>query len=574
MSGHSTVQASARRSGSTCFWKMQVVKKHLKEVLCQLAILLSLIGARVDLDGYFGGYSSDPVEVHSAAAAHRHSLPHSLRDFLDGHAVHPKCPELDYWLTSRRRLLEEVKTLGSPRFPTHFTAWLVHQVSAGEEASAGGSSDGSPGADDSGGAGAEEHLPAGGQEQHPAGQSGACQFVKVKNEDETDDEDSEPTQLVHSSTLEETHPEGQFPPQSRSDLDRHINHLLPWSASEFENFLLESRSDLDISGSFSHDVGLRDAMFSSAGLLPLHPGASVRSAQGRTGGMLDEAVFDQINQLDMDMDYQLMHGLQDLDQDSGLSLESSSGGPFSPGSPDMSSETSWDSECGATGCSSEENSLLDYSTPWSLDELGETVRHDHTYSSSPFYGCPPGSLSPKHIKEEPLDGEYEPCAADESRDELRARAMGIPFSVQHIVDMPVKEFLQVIESCSFSSEQVTLLRDIRRRGKNKLAVQNCRKRKIDVISGLQQEVEKLHAHRAKLLTERHRTAKTIGAVGHQIEQLTRHILAQMRDESGQPLTPDRFTLQCRSSGGIVVQRRRPTVTTDGKTDKRKKEKKQ
>lgn len=61
------------------------------------------------------------------------------------------------------------------------------------------------------------------------------------------------------------------------------------------------------------------------------------------GGCLDEAVFDQINQLGLEglgaIDTQLMdclesidpHVLEDLDSDSGLSLESSSGGPTSPG---------------------------------------------------------------------------------------------------------------------------------------------------------------------------------------------------------------------------------------------------
>lgn len=61
------------------------------------------------------------------------------------------------------------------------------------------------------------------------------------------------------------------------------------------------------------------------------------------GGGLDEAVFDHINQLglgDMDcMDEPLMSSLdssdsqlqEDVDSDSGLSLESSSGGPVSPG---------------------------------------------------------------------------------------------------------------------------------------------------------------------------------------------------------------------------------------------------
>lgn len=60
-------------------------------------------------------------------------------------------------------------------------------------------------------------------------------------------------------------------------------------------------------------------------------------------GCLDEAVFDHINQLGFEgldcMDDQLMgclesidpQVLEDLDSDSGLSLEMSSGGPVSPG---------------------------------------------------------------------------------------------------------------------------------------------------------------------------------------------------------------------------------------------------
>lgn len=67
------------------------------------------------------------------------------------------------------------------------------------------------------------------------------------------------------------------------------------------------------------------------------------SSQSALGGCLDEAVFDQINQLGLEgldtIDNQLMGCLQnvdpqvleDLDSDSGLSLESSCGGPVSPG---------------------------------------------------------------------------------------------------------------------------------------------------------------------------------------------------------------------------------------------------
>lgn len=249
-----------------------------------------------------------------------------------------------------------------------------------------------------------------------------------------------------------------------------------------------------------------------------------------------------------------------------------------------SSSSYCEDECGATGYSSEVDSvpskgIMDYTTTWSPIDLSESVWHDHSYSSPAFFNQPSVTLSHKGIKEEPLSDDDGPRLdeRDLSRDEMRARAMCIPFSVLQIVNMPVEEFLEVLDGHGFSPEQVTLLRDIRRRGKNKLAAQNCRKRKLDAITGLQEEVERLHAQRDRLLREKQLTAKTMGAVGQQIKQLTRDVLARLRDDSGQPLNPERFTLQCGANGRVVVQPvRRPAVSTStgNKTDKRKKEKKQ
>ena len=42
-----------------------------------------------------------------------------------------------------------------------------------------------------------------------------------------------------------------------------------------------------------------------------------------------------------------------------------------------------------------------------------------------------------------------------------------------------------------SSEQLQLCKDIRRRGKNKVAAQNCRKRKMDTIEELQHQVDQV-----------------------------------------------------------------------------------
>lgn len=223
--------------------------------------------------------------------------------------------------------------------------------------------------------------------------------------------------------------------------------------------------------------------------------------------------------------------------------------------------------------------LVDYSTIWSPNDLSDSVQHDHSYSSLTLFDEASVTLPHKAIKEEPLFDDDMPKLDERelSRDELRARAMCLPFSVLQIVNMPVEEFLEVLDGHGFSPEQVTLLRDIRRRGKNKLAAQNCRKRKLDAITGLQEEVARLRVQRDSLVREKYLTAKTMGAVRQQIKQLTRDILSRLRDDSGQPLNPERFTLQCGVNGRVVVQPvRRPAVSasTSNKTDKRKKEKKQ
>lgn len=173
---------------------MQIAKKYFTEGLIQFTILLSLIGVRVDVDSYLNGYFTPLLEINLGPSSAYIQTPfHSLRDTLDGYSVHPKCPELDYFFASRR-LLDEVRTLGSPRFPTHLNAWLVHQVSAADKTESGQPSNSdsidtssgleSPG-DDASDDG--EHLPDSGQEecqtaQRHGGQgpctSGACGFLK------------------------------------------------------------------------------------------------------------------------------------------------------------------------------------------------------------------------------------------------------------------------------------------------------------------------------------------------------------------------------------------------------------
>jgi hypothetical protein len=85
-----------------------------------------------------------------------------------------------------------------------------------------------------------------------------------------------------------------------------------------------------------------------------------------------------------------------------------------------------------------------------------------------------------------------------SRDEKRARALNIPIPTPEIINLPIDEFNERLAKFDLSEAQLSLIRDIRRRGKNKVAAQNCRKRKMDQIVGLQGEVDVMFSQKEAL----------------------------------------------------------------------------
>jgi len=90
----------------------------------------------------------------------------------------------------------------------------------------------------------------------------------------------------------------------------------------------------------------------------------------------------------------------------------------------------------------------------------------------------------------------------ESRDERKARELNLPFAVGEIIDLPIDAFNELLTHHTLTEAQLNLCRDIRRRGKNKVAAQNCRKRKIDLISQLEEEVTRARQQKRNLMAER------------------------------------------------------------------------
>ncbi|XP_073714496.1 nuclear factor erythroid 2-related factor 3 [Misgurnus anguillicaudatus] len=430
----------------------------------------------------------------------------------------------------------------------------------------------------------------------------------------------EPEDLLSSSSLPPPLSGLELPPQWQDFLSD-FDHFDPMDSQHISDL------DADLHNPISYDVSLQDAMVprrdsttcrptlsraplfrlestnsshsdqpqSSSGAPPssLFPmsGNSSRNetSPSQMGGYLDEAVFEHINMLDLGnlgtVDPQILDCIQGdtdapwmEDSDSGLSLENSS---RSAASPSTSSDSFCEEEGGATGYSSEVESFSSKGAAcaaayrdWSPVNLNDHIWHDHTYSVPQAQNST--SCWVPSIKQE-VKSEDESEPEEMSRDERRVQALGLPFSAFQIINMPVEDFLELLDRQDLSVSEVTFLRDVRRRGKNKLAAQNCRKRKLDAILGLQGEVEGLAAQRDALLRQRAHTAKALSAAAERFDALSRTVLNHLQDECGQPLSAENYTLHCSANGRVMVQPRTSTTSrttvTSGKTSKRKKDKK-
>uniref|UniRef100_A0A3Q4AQK3 Endoplasmic reticulum membrane sensor NFE2L1 n=1 Tax=Mola mola TaxID=94237 RepID=A0A3Q4AQK3_MOLML len=197
--------------------------------------------------------------------------------------------------------------------------------------------------------------------------------------------------------------------------------------------------------------------------------------------------------------------------------------------------------------------------PW-LEHIG----HDHTYnqrwssSSSPSLGKMP-TKPPKSFLRQDNAKPYHHSSSRHisdatmwSRDERRARALKVPFSNELIVNLPVEEFNDLLASVPLSEEQLSLVRDIRRRGKNKIAAQNCRKRKMDVLFGLSDDVSSLMRYRSRLLREKREALRNLQEMKRKLTMLYQDVFSRLRDEEGRPLNPMEYLLHFEANGSVTV----------------------
>ncbi|XP_063065670.1 transcription factor NF-E2 45 kDa subunit [Engraulis encrasicolus] len=139
-----------------------------------------------------------------------------------------------------------------------------------------------------------------------------------------------------------------------------------------------------------------------------------------------------------------------------------------------------------------------------------------------------------------------------SRDERRALSLKIPFPLEKIVNLPVDDFNELLTQYTLNDAQLALVRDIRRRGKNKVAAQNCRKRKLENIVHLEGELGQLRAQREHLARERMDYQRSLAIVKCRLSELYAKVFSQLRDEEGHPYSLDDYSLQQTNDGNVYL----------------------
>ncbi|KAM6268489.1 nuclear factor erythroid 2-related factor 2 isoform 2-T2 [Porphyrio hochstetteri] len=250
------------------------------------------------------------------------------------------------------------------------------------------------------------------------------------------------------------------------------------------------------------------------------------------------------------------------DSDSGISLNASS----SVASPEESVESSAYGDK-TLGCSDSEMEELD-SAPGSVPRSGAGGRslcfQDRVCSSVGPRARAPSLRCTNTPKKEPPAGPGHPKApftkdkpssrfeAHLTRDEQRAKALQIPFPVEKIINLPVDDFNEMMSKEQFNEAQLALIRDIRRRGKNKVAAQNCRKRKLENIVELEQDLSNLKDEREKLLKEKGEHDKSLRQMKKQLTSLYLEVFSMLRDEDGKSYSPSEYSLQQTRDGNVFL----------------------
>ncbi|XP_010183445.1 PREDICTED: nuclear factor erythroid 2-related factor 3-like [Mesitornis unicolor] len=208
---------------------------------------------------------------------------------------------------------------------------------------------------------------------------------------------------------------------------------------------------------------------------------------------------------------------------------------------------------------------------WSREDTLQQLLHNHTYNQLPSQAA----STLEHHQQTWMEKQNEvkdrchnsTTDTNLSYDEHCAKALRIPFSVHEIARMPVDSFNTMLAKNRLTDTQVSLLRDIRRRGRNRVAAQNYRKRKLDAIHNLEEDINVLQTRKESLKEEHSQCSRSIKWMKRKFNSLYRDIFSRLRDDQGRPIDPYQYVIHCSSNGSVLIPKH--LVKSEQKQDTKK-----
>ncbi|XP_072223624.1 transcription factor NF-E2 45 kDa subunit isoform X2 [Leuresthes tenuis] len=268
------------------------------------------------------------------------------------------------------------------------------------------------------------------------------------------------------------------------------------------------------------------------------------------------------------------HSTDDLESDSGLSLGSSP--PLASPDNHVGGAPGYQNvDTGMTYSDGEPDSMTEHARrahiQYSMDYQSQSYVHSGAHSSYFSPQSHPCALTDRSVKQQGPSDLYNTAVTSRgssqhnmyskpqggmstpiSRDERRAMALKIPFPIENIINLPVDDFNELLTEHTLTDTQLALVRDIRRRGKNKVAAQNCRKRKLESVIHLERELNQLQAQREHLAQERFEFQRSLAFAKCRLSDLYAEVFSHLRDENGQPYAIDEYSLQQTPDGKIYL----------------------
>nr|XP_020651869.1 transcription regulator protein BACH1 [Pogona vitticeps] len=155
------------------------------------------------------------------------------------------------------------------------------------------------------------------------------------------------------------------------------------------------------------------------------------------------------------------------------------------------------------------------------------------------------------------EGDSESCSAREQECE-----MNLPLNPQKLISLSRNDFQSFLKMHKLTPEELDCIHDIRRRSKNRIAAQRCRKRKLDCIQNLESEIEKLQSEKENLLKEKDHILSTLAETKQNLTGLCQQVCKEAALSHEQIQILAKYSASDCPLSFLIPERKQP-ATSDG-----------